>query len=63
MFATFHLQPHYYEPLWNCGVFLYAECHYQGERQGFVCVNVAGLSDIGDASPLSIGTVRNSGKN
>ena len=27
------------------------------------CVNVAGLTDIGDASPLSIGTVRNSGKN
>ena len=45
------------------GAFLYAECHYQGERQGFVCVNVTGLSDIGDASPLSIGTVRNSGKN
>ena len=43
--------------------FLYAECHYQGERQGLVCVNVAGVNDIGNASPVSIGTVRNSGKN
>lgn len=44
-------------------VFLYAECHNQGERQGFVCVKIAGLNDIGDESPVSIGTVRNSGKN
>ena len=42
-------------------VFLYAEFHYQGERQGLVCVNVAGVNDIGNASPVSIGTVRNSG--
>ena len=66
MFATFHLQPHYYTSclVWNCGVFYnYAECHYQGERQGLVCVNVAGVNDIGNASPFSIGTVRNSGKN
>ena len=43
--------------------FLYAECHYQSERQGLVCVNVAGVNDIGNASPVSIGRVRNSGKN
>ena len=63
MFVIFHLQPHYYEPLWNCGGFFICRMSLQGESQGFVCVNVAGLSDIGDASPLSIGTVRNSGKN
>ena len=34
-----------------------------GKRQGFVCVIIAGLNDIGDESPVSIGTVRNSGKN
>ena len=42
--------------------FLYAECHYQGERQRLVCVKVAGVNDIGNASPVSIGTVRNSVK-
>ena len=42
--------------------FLYAERHYQGERQGLVCVNVAGVNDIGNASPVPTGTVRNAGK-
>ena len=44
-------------------VFFYAECHYQGERRGLVCVNVAGVNDIGNVIPVSVGAVRNSGKN
>lgn len=41
--------------LLNYCVFLFVQCHYQGECQDFVCDG--GFNDTGNVSPAAVGTV------